>query len=456
MKNYINKYFFNCIIWCAIEQIFVAMSTVCMIKMGQSIVEKDEILRWSCLFIILLFIVFIPRYGYQCSLTKAKYNTFRMYMEDFLNSYKYKTYLCKEIEFINPRKTFFHNETWNVINESYDFILDFILTLFNVCFNVGIIGFVISKEFIFSYMFAFLIALVFCVWFQKKAEDLTMKFQDRHVKMNSTVLYGWDTILASNVYNCNLWNNALGASIEETIKYAIRKLRYISSMSGVAMVISSAPVFIVLIHSLLFSTDMEEISALIVTLPRQINTIQYLNIFITLLMGWNGVYGKIQGLKKAIVIPKELEFKERYVKFNSITIQKEGMNYNFKSMDKLICWIESKKTGRITVRGGNGTGKSTLIIGLKTYWKDNAYYFSPNLLIYFSDSLNSSLSTGELVLLHLEEIFKNVKYQILLLDEWDANLDVFNIEKIDDLIDKISEKKCVIEIRHRNESSSLK
>jgi energy-coupling factor transporter ATP-binding protein EcfA2 len=37
----------------------------------------------------------------------------------------------------------------------------------------------------------------------------------------------------------------------------------------------------------------------------------------------------------------------------------------------------------------------------------------------------------------------------LLLDEWDANLDQENILKINDLLNRISKDKVIIEVRHR-------
>ncbi len=44
---------------------------------------------------------------------------------------------------------------------------------------------------------------------------------------------------------------------------------------------------------------------------------------------------------------------------------------------------------------------------------------------------------------------KNCNEDIILLDEWDANLDKNKMILIDQLIDDISSRKVVIEVRHR-------
>lgn len=452
MKNFINRYSMICLIFSITEQLLVAMSTLCMVQIGQTLGQKRELVFWIIIFAILLFIVFLPRYGYQNFLMKAKYRTLQAFIHDFEQSLQDKTYLTKEKDFINQRKPFFYNETWSVVNETYDFILDYILTFLNICFSIGIIAFAIKKEFFITYILAFFIALFFFAVSKKRTEQLSLHAQDAHVAMNNILFYGWDTMLSSNRYNDRLWNIAIKDAVQKAISNGVRKLRYVSGSAGLAMIISSAPVFLLLIWTLLYNDNMGQTASLIVTLPRQVNTIQYLNVFITLLMGWSGIRAKVLGLNNAISVPKELVFKENYIKFDQLAIEKDNTGYHFESFDDLLSWEGLKKPGRITIRGGNGTGKSTLFTGLKTRLKSNAYYFSPDMELYFSHSLNQSLSMGELIFDHLVEIFKHVQVQVLLLDEWDANLDATNLIKINRLIDEMSKNTCVIEIRHRKDA----
>lgn len=379
MNNYRSKYSIICLGFCIIEQIVVAFSTIAMIKIGQCIEKPTEVLFWMIIFVISLFIVLLPRYGYQRFLILAKYHTFQKFIQDFEGAFQFKPYLVKERDFVNKRKPFFHNETWNVVNESYDFILDFILTFLNICFNIGVIGLAIEKDFILSYIAAFGIAFGLCIISKKRAESLSFDFQNAHVKMNSVLLYGWDTIMTDNSYNCFLWKSALNEEMNNTIVFGIRRLRYVSYISCLTMILSAVPIFCVLIKNFVYSNSVASVAILVVTFPRQVNTIQYLHVLISSIMSWNGVHAKIKGLENASHVPENLSFDSKYISFSKISLEQKGIKYRFSSFAEIISWEKLKEPGRITIRGGNGTGKSSLLVGLKTYFRHHAYYYSPNM-----------------------------------------------------------------------------
>lgn len=76
------------------------------------------------------------------------------------------------------------------------------------------------------------------------------------------------------------------------------------------------------------------------------------------------------------------------------------------------------------------------------------HFFLPthNQLSFFAET--NRYSTGESLKNRLIEILDKVEADVLLLDEWDANLDSENKEKLSQLIDELASKKCVIEVRH--------
>jgi len=53
------------------------------------------------------------------------------------------------------------------------------------------------------------------------------------------------------------------------------------------------------------------------------------------------------------------------------------------------------------------------------------------------------------MILILDEIKNDVETNLLLLDEWDANLAHSNIENISQKINVIAKNICVIEVRHQ-------
>jgi ABC-type transport system involved in cytochrome bd biosynthesis fused ATPase/permease subunit len=125
------------------------------------------------------------------------------------------------------------------------------------------------------------------------------------------------------------------------------------------------------------------------------------------------------------------------------------------------------------VRGGNGTGKSTLLAALKAEIKNRAYYWPTTDRLAFRFAIQAGLddaddfgeeeqdararrrrragfSSGERQLKSLEEIVAHTDAAIYLLDEWDANLDASNRAAADALVEQLAHRARVIEISHRD------
>lgn len=74
---------------------------------------------------------------------------------------------------------------------------------------------------------------------------------------------------------------------------------------------------------------------------------------------------------------------------------------------------------------------------------------TPGVQLAFHKELDHDYSTGQTQLEHLRNSFSNSRVSIILLDEWDANLDEYNISIINNLIEHYSKDKLIIEVRHR-------
>jgi ABC-type transport system involved in cytochrome bd biosynthesis fused ATPase/permease subunit len=106
------------------------------------------------------------------------------------------------------------------------------------------------------------------------------------------------------------------------------------------------------------------------------------------------------------------------------------------------------RSGRVTIRGENGCGKSTALLLVKNALSNKAFFLPTHNHLSFHSETNK-YSTGESLRNRLLEILEKVDAEVLLLDEWDANLDSENQEKLNSLIDELAATKCVIEVRHR-------
>lgn len=213
------------------------------------------------------------------------------------------------------------------------------------------------------------------------------------------------------------------------------------------------------------------------TLPRQIELSHDVHGLVT---GWNdllAVWTRITGACNTMHPEPDADFDSR-IKFKRVSLTlRNSVGGQALVCDLLASALEMVKThptGRILVRGGNGSSKSTLLAAMKTKLGAKAYYWptADSLAFAFDkprlssqlesladdeDGLSkdyeeqkSGFSSGERQLESLQEISENTNAVVYLLDEWDANLDAKNRSQAESLVEKIAAKALVIEISQRD------
>ncbi|WP_200843441.1 hypothetical protein [Pantoea sp. 18069] len=138
---------------------------------------------------------------------------------------------------------------------------------------------------------------------------------------------------------------------------------------------------------------------------------------------------------------------DRYVPMHEAPLQSVSVWDSFAQKEiqpaDLLKKLQSKGSGRYLVTGENGSGKSTLLKIIKDRAAD-AILVTPE--THFLES-RSDLSTGQRRLKEIENAL-SMDPPVLMLDEWDANLDEDNCGKIDLLLEQAAKRMVVIEVRH--------
>jgi ABC-type transport system involved in cytochrome bd biosynthesis fused ATPase/permease subunit len=287
----------------------------------------------------------------------------------------------------------------------------------------------------------------------------------------------WDNIFSGNGYNLRLWLGGFKSRLREALTAQVRAIvarEGLSAMSGiVSLAIVFATITVVAVNNV---GDTALLIALATTLPRQIEMTYELHL---LASGWNdfiAVWTRFGGVAANMLPQPEATFDDR-IKFDRLVLR-EGEDANIvSSVNDALRIVQARPTGRINIRGGNGTGKSSLLASLKTEMRRRAFYWpaSDRLAFKFAgdvvpvdvegddddepivvvDSMDKKLgfSTGERQLKSLEEIVNSTDARVYLLDEWDANLDAANKAKADALVDTLAARARVVEISHRDRAA---
>jgi ABC-type multidrug transport system fused ATPase/permease subunit len=353
--------------------------------------------------------------------------------------------------------------------------LEFALKLLlGLVFNAIVLGVEINISLPFAYVGAFA-ALLLMQWaLQTPITRTYLENQRMNNRVTAQGYTAWDNIFSGNRYNLRLWLAGFKTRLREALTAQLRAIVAREGMSAMSGIISLAVVFatmtVVAVHNV---GNMAVLIALATTLPRQIEMTYELHLLAT---GWNdliAVWTRFGGVAANMQPRPEPDFDDR-IDFDRLVLR-EGEDANVvSSVNDALRIVLAQPTGRINIRGANGTGKSSLLASLKTEMKKRAYYWPPSDRLAFAfargvvpveidageedeaivvaDTTDQKLgfSSGERQLKSLEEIVNATDAQVYLLDEWDANLDAANKAKADALLDALAARARVVEISHRD------
>jgi ABC-type multidrug transport system fused ATPase/permease subunit len=459
-KIFWSKFTFLAIFFLLMQQIIVASSTLWISNLGESVVEGKNITLYLTLFISSLFIVYIPGIISALNLERAKSKSIREYTHAFSETYQCTPTRLTEKEFQHEKEPWLTTESAKVIEETYSVAYDSIATGLNTILNIAALCLAISTKVMLGYLLSFFVLILMSNVYKNKLTEAAILLQNDRKGVSQVLLSGWDNILVGNQYNFSIWwkqfTKKWGAYNESATNAVL--LTQLSSTFTVGL--SLIPVAATFIWLFVTTSNTAKMIALVSTLPRQIQIIQHFQILSAYTMHWHGVYARVKELLSSITAPTyEKTSTLNRIKENEIDIMLENKPFNYTSFDQFIKTIAGMKSGRITLQGANGSGKTTLINLIKAEFHDRAFYLPTNSRLAFEKTLDNTHSTGQKVKSHLDELKSmlldssnsdKTPKQILLLDEWDANLDAKNKEQISAMLDAFSKNYCIIEIRHKH------
>jgi len=406
---------------------------------------------------------------------RAGYRGFGRFMLRFARDNRGKVKLFGDRPARERVEPFLTGETFqcffNLISE-----VEFTLKLFlGLAFNALVLGAEIDVSMPFAYIGAFAALLVMQWALQNPIARAYLENQRMNNRVTAQGYTAWDNVFSGNRYNLRLWLAGFKVRMRTAVAAQVRAVVAREGMSAMSGIVSLAIVFatmtVVAVHN---AGNMALLIALATTLPRQIEMTYELHL---LASGWNdfiAVWTRLGGVAANMQPQPEPAFDDR-IKFDRLVLREGGHANVVSSLADALRIVLAQPTGRINIRGANGTGKSSLLASLKTEMKQRAYFWpsSDRLAFKFAggavpvevesddqeggaivvrEAIEKKLgfSSGERQLKSLEEIVNATHAPVYLLDEWDANLDAANKAKADALLDTLAARARVVEISHRD------
>lgn len=293
--------------------------------------------------------------------------------------------------------------------------------------------------------------------FNKNTEGLTIKLQE-----------SWNNIATGNKRAIQqLWAELMHAL--DSSRQSAQDLTCFSSASGSFLTfLASLPIYGTTVALFFINAgNLEKIALYLAILPKQLLTLQYLDGLSGSFMQIPSVHAQLKDLEASTRVDfGKLEFTNKakagdLIKFNKLQVyyrDEKGRTSikQYHDIEGFLKNVTEHHSGRFTIRGDNGIGKSIALYRLKRALVDSKKetYYRPiikNDLLFSKKGEDSS--AGEEIVKLFDEIRKQDQdYSHLLIDEWDAHLDDGNKLEVSKKIAEISKKRCVVEIRHRDDS----
>ena len=445
MKSvFVSRYAGLSLLSLVIEQAIVASSTFWLAWLAKAIADGSTLLPPFIGFVCSLTLVYVPSLIKRTCLAKAKVAALERYVDLCSRGLHCVPHLSQNQVFQRERRGFIETESFLVIDEAFDFADMSLGLLLNVAFNVSALCIAFGARLLWAYLLAAGLGIALTAASAKRVRSDSAAMQESRAGAYGALAGAWDAITLGNAYNLDLWRKDFGRKIAGYRTGAAGAVRNIEALTSLTLWVSVIPVAAFMAHAL-FSPHANAAlkTVILATFPRQIQVIQYIADIVNCLLRWSAARERVRSLGRALVVgPDTGGMTGRIQKERIACVNAEGLQVELDG-------FEPPGTGRLTVRGGNGSGKSTWLLDLKRRRPNGSIILPAHNRLHFASVAGADLSTGQRLGRIMEELYAVEPLQLILLDEWDANLDRENMQRIDALIDRLARRCYVIEVRHR-------
>lgn len=453
-----NRWAFGCCSILTFQQVLEASSTYWLVCLMASITAGTSYFFYLVIYLASLAIPYIPLCIAQIFKISWKQETQRAFTNAFVSANKDNIGEWSNKGLKEQKLSILTSEGPNTIHLCIDYIWDLFTYVSSVFLNILALSIVVEPLFAVAYGVSISCVVVVMKLKRRAQRQLTQKALTARIDLCQSLLAAWDNVLLGNDYNFKLWDEKTSQRLNRCLQRNVALERFDQFLAIFVTLMTAIPSLVVVVYYVMqHKNNAVELSTFVVILPLLFMILSYTHQTLSLAFRWtmhrsrlNTVYKAIQGSKEA---QSALERKVKWGKIMLTLNEQTSINSPSLSSTQPIFSHQdllkhTSQSGRLTIRGENGSGKSTTLMLIKNALSKKAFFLPTHTQLSFVSETNK-YSTGESLKNRLIEILEKVEAEVLLLDEWDANLDKENQERLSTLIDELAQKKCVIEVRHR-------
>lgn len=436
---------FSCLLLVIIHQSIVASSTIFLTNAIARFQSGQDYFIELCLYLTAMAMPYLPGCASFVLMQRWINESHHALVDQFTtaatsNRQNYRDHSAREnVTAVLARNSF------PVIKDYISFIHDLASFSLNSVLSILVIVFLLPAQLAGGYCVSLALCFLIVMGLQKSIARTSSHCEYAYLRYSGVLDGFWPNTALGNAYNESIWRRCR-ESTGHAFYTASNRLEILRQSGNVLLAAASlgSTIFLIIVIARSDIVEPALIAALIVSLTRIFLIVNSLSALVYRVLDYSSLHARLR-----VVLDARAELSDNTSKAiaGAVDISINGTSVQDVLEAKRL--IAPNKLGRFTITGANGSGKSSCLLALKQEYGTACFLLPSNYsdLAWKKDC--RSLSTGQRLVEHLIEIFKIETIQYILLDEWDANLDVNNTKKIDRILCALSTTKVIVEVRHR-------
>ncbi len=411
-----------------LQQTIVASSTVWMARLAERIASGAPVTGPLLLVLASLLLPYVPGALLLLELERWTFATQARFFDVLTRRLFHRPALWSNRDKERDLVALYAKEGPRTVEDFGRYLYEVAAKSLNVLFNVAVISFVADARFVVVYVVSLGLAALAIRLQAARNEALAHSAEKQRMHFTGVLVDFWDNVTLGNAYNREVWTARFRTSFEAAKRTVLRAEGFQQTVSIAIALLTYGPVFALLVGTLAFG-DLSRAQALaiVVVIPRTFQILNYSQELLASLASFSTFRGRVRLLQEGLSNLDDTTVGR--IDFPALAVQHLGK--------------------RTIIRGPNGSGKTSILLQLKERFGSSAFYLPAEHHLAFARA-GEAQSTGERAASALEEIIAKSNVKLLLLDEWDANLDPRNIEALERQIEKAAHSGLeVVEVRHR-------
>jgi hypothetical protein len=274
----------------------------------------------------------------------------------------------------------------------------------------------------------------------RRQQRASGRYETRRMQLAALPGAGWDTITIGNRANLVRWSASLRRK-SRNYTHAQRRLAWTTVSSQWLIVTASHIPPVLALLDVVAQMPASGAIELAVALPGFLLLLGAQAEFSALCASAGVLRTQVNVLSSLLAEPEAINLLQR-VDFSRVRFHQAGRTFVAGNLAELLSALPV--AGAVTVSGDNASGKTSLLLYLKSHWGASAFYLPANHSLLAHKAL--AMSTGEGVVDQVAAAVADDGVAVLLMDEWQANLDDANRRNVGSLLARAAAKgRLVIE-----------